>query len=163
MSGIANDKGSGSGVCPACAAPVTASWRFCPHCGAAVPAAPPQPQEREKAPWRNAFGGLAFGVIAAPIMIIVGVMLCLTGLGAILGVPLIIGGVLAPLAGPMIGLGELKGQCPWCGAAVSSIVNKPGFPCHACNRRIEIRKRKFVRGEEAPPAQPPTGKIEPAA
>ncbi len=140
-----------SRICSECATQITASWRFCPHCGASAPAAVPQPEEREKAPLRNAWSGLAFGVIAAPIMIIVGVMLCLTGLGAFLGVPLIIGGVLAPLAGPMIGLNELKGECPWCGAAVSSLVKKPGFPCHACNRRIDIRNRKFVKGEA--PAQ----------
>lgn len=140
--------------CPSCSAHLEPAWRFCPACGAAA-AAHPAPAahavDKEKAPLRKAFGGLLWGVIAAPIMIIVGMLLCLTGLGAFLGIPLIIGGALAPLAGPMIGLGELKGDCPWCGAAVTSILNKPGFACHACGRRIEIHDHKFVRAEAAQP------------
>jgi len=145
-------------VCSACAAPVTASWRFCPQCGtatspaAATPPASPHPThplETEKAPIRSAFGGLMWGVIATPVLIIVGAMLCLTGLGAILGIPLIICGALAPLAGPMIGMGELKGACPWCGAHVASFMRRPGFFCHACSRRIVIRKGKFAREETA--------------
>jgi hypothetical protein len=43
-------------------------------------------------------------------MIIAGIMLCLTGLGAFLGVPLIIGGIIAPLAGPLFGMGVVKGK-----------------------------------------------------
>lgn len=142
--------------CPSCSARLEPSWRFCPSCGAAHPAEHPLPHETEKMPVRKAFGGLLWGFIVAPIMIIVGALLCLTGLGAFLGIPLIAGGLLAPLAGPMIGLGELKGDCPWCGAAVTSILNKPGFACHACGRRIEIHDHKFVRGEaaEQPAAKP---------
>ena len=141
-------------LCPSCTANLEPSWRFCPNCGAAHPAQAAHAAhavDKEKAPLSKAFGGLLWGVIAAPIMIIVGVLLCLTGLGAILGIPLIIGGVLAPLAGPMIGLGELKGSCPWCGIAVTSILSKSGFYCHACSKRIDIRDRKFVCGEDARP------------
>jgi DNA-directed RNA polymerase subunit RPC12/RpoP len=126
------------------------SWRFCPSCGAAIAAEVPEPAPRpaaEKAPVQGAYSGLLFGVVAAPIMIIVGTLLCLTGLGAILGIPMILGGALAPLLGPLIGLGELKGKCPWCGAPVSSILNIPGFNCRACNNRIVLRKRKFTRAE----------------
>jgi hypothetical protein len=90
-----------------------------------------------------------WGVIATPVLIIVGIMLCLTGLGAILGIPLIVCGVIAPLAGPMIGLGELKGACPWCGAHVASFMKRPGFFCHACSKRIAIRRGKFAREETA--------------
>lgn len=139
-------------VCSACATPMTASWRFCPNCGVAAPAQPAHAAlaiDKEKAPVRDAFGGLMWGVIAAPIMIIFGAMLCLTGLGAFLGVPMIIGGVLAPLAGPMIGLGEFKGACPWCGVAVASFIKRPGFFCHACSRRIAIHNGKFAREETA--------------
>jgi len=70
-------------------------------------------------------------------------MLCLTGLGAILGVPMILAAVFAPLLGPMIGLGALKGKCPWCGISVSSIANAKDFNCHACGKRIAIHRRTF--------------------
>lgn len=134
-----------SSACSACATPVTASWRFCPHCGAAIAPVTPTHPDKEPVPVRNAYTGLMWGLIVAPIMVIFGALLCLTGLGAILGIPLIIGGVLAPLAGPMIGISEAKGACPWCGAAVASFVKRPGFFCHACSRRIAIHDGKFVR------------------
>jgi DNA-directed RNA polymerase subunit RPC12/RpoP len=94
---------------------------------------------------QGAFSGLFFGMIVAPMCIIVGTMLCLTGLGAFLGVPMIIAGVLSPLLGPMIGIGELKGKCPWCGTALSNIVNAPGFNCHVCSKRIAVQNRQFVK------------------
>lgn len=134
------------GHCSKCSAQLQSPWRFCPHCGAAsaheaehkaVPAAP------EKAPAQGAFSGLLFGMLAVPILVIVGTMLCLTGLGAVLGVPMILAAVFAPLLGPMIGLGALKGKCPWCGTSVSSVANAKDFNCHACGKRIAIHHRTF--------------------
>jgi DNA-directed RNA polymerase subunit RPC12/RpoP len=94
---------------------------------------------------KGAFSGLLLGVIVTPICIIVGTMLCLTGLGAILGIPMIIGGVLAPLLGPMIVIGEPKGKCPWCGTKVSNVFNASGFDCHGCNKRIAVENRRFIK------------------
>jgi DNA-directed RNA polymerase subunit RPC12/RpoP len=93
----------------------------------------------------GAFGGLAVGLLAAPVLIILGTLLCLTGLGAILGVPLILGAIFAPLLGPMIGLGALKGNCPWCGEQLGAIASKQSFDCSHCKQRVLIRNRKFVR------------------
>jgi DNA-directed RNA polymerase subunit RPC12/RpoP len=86
-------------------------------------------------------------MLAVPILAIVGTMLCLTGLGAILGVPMIAAAILAPLLGPMIGIGVLHGACPWCGTRIHSIITVPRFYCHACSKRIAIEKRKFLRVE----------------
>jgi predicted RNA-binding Zn-ribbon protein involved in translation (DUF1610 family) len=94
---------------------------------------------------RSAFSGLFLGVIVTPICIIVGTMLCLTGLGAFLGVPIIIGGVLAPILGPMIVIGEPKGKCPWCGTKVSNVFNAASFDCHECGKRIDAQNRRFVK------------------
>jgi hypothetical protein len=128
------------------------AWKFCPHCGvaAAVEAqvemsAPPELEVHEKSSLPGAFTGLLFGMLAVPILAIVGTMLCLTGLGAILGIPMILAAVLAPLLGPMVGLGALKGKCPWCAIAVSSVANKNDFNCHGCGQRISIRHREFVK------------------
>jgi DNA-directed RNA polymerase subunit RPC12/RpoP len=106
-----------------------------------------EPHVTERAPVKGAFGGLLFGMLAVPILVIVGTMLCLTGLGAILGIPMILAAVCAPLMGPMIGLGALKGKCPWCGVQVSSIANARDFDCHNCGRRIAIRHREFVSAQ----------------
>jgi hypothetical protein len=103
-----------------------------------------EPEKLEKSPAPGAFGGLLFGMLAVPILVIVGTMLCLTGLGAILGIPMILAAVIAPLLGPMIGMGALKGTCPWCGVAISSVANSKDFDCHGCGRRIAIRHREFI-------------------
>jgi DNA-directed RNA polymerase subunit RPC12/RpoP len=77
--------------------------------------------------------------------IIVGTMLCLTGLGALLGVPMIIAGILSPLLGPMISIGEPKGKCPWCATSVSNVFNASGFECHVCSKKIMVRNQRFIR------------------
>jgi ribosomal protein S27AE len=123
-------------------------WKFCPDCGAAskheaVKAI--EPVEHEKAPVQGAFSGLLFGMIVAPMLLIVGTLLCLTGLGAILGVPMILAAILSPLMGPMIGIGTLKGSCPWCGTAVNGVEHAKDFTCIACSQRIAIRHREFVK------------------
>jgi len=91
------------------------------------------------------FSGMFFGVIVTPMCLIVGTMLCLTGLGAILGVPVIIGGILAPILGPMICLGEPKGKCPWCGTKVTNVFNASSFDCHECGKRIDAHDRHFIK------------------
>jgi DNA-directed RNA polymerase subunit RPC12/RpoP len=135
------------GLCLKCGERVAAPWSFCPHCGIAIPPETPaqtSPHAAEKAPVQGAFGGLLLGMLAAPMLIIVGTLLCLTGLGAFLGVPLILGAVFAPLLGPLIGFGALTGKCPWCGSPVSSVSSAKDFECRACNGKIAIRNRKFV-------------------
>jgi DNA-directed RNA polymerase subunit RPC12/RpoP len=134
------------GPCPKCGAHLSASFVFCPACGTTVASLihrePPPP---EKAPVKQAFSGMVLGAIVAPAMIITGVMLCCTLLGAFLGVPLIIGGALAPVVGPMVGVHSLRGNCPWCGAKVSSLNAKGSFECDACRKRVEVKDHKFVQ------------------
>ncbi len=129
-------------ACSHCGARIESPWSFCPHCGAAAgheDVEKPAPREHQNAPLRGAFGGMLFGVLAAPVLIIVGGMLCLTWLGAIAGIPMILAGIISPLAGPLLGMGELKGPCPWCGAAVSCIGLIDGFSCPSCGQRIAIK------------------------
>ena len=139
------------GLCSKCGAHLVSPWKFCPRCGTAITHEIQHvPPPEEKAPLVGAFGGFFLGVIVAPMMIIVGTMLCLTGLGAFAGVPLIIIGILAPLLGPQFGYGMLKGKCPWCGATIrSGMAHAKGFYCHACSNRIVIQDRQFIRATEA--------------
>jgi len=131
-------------LCLQCQAHLDPAWNFCPVCAAPAPQVPQEKPEIEKAPVKSAYSGLLLGLIATPILLIVGSLLCLTGLGALLGVPMIVCGILAPLAGPMIGFVSLRGKCPWCGAQVSSLNSTQSFDCDACHRRIAIRNEKFV-------------------
>jgi len=138
------------GHCLKCKAELDSQWKFCPLCGAASTEEAHkkmEPEGHEKAPVQGAFSGLLFGMIAVPLLVIVGTMLCLTGLGAILGIPMILAAVFSPLLGPMIGIGTVKGQCPWCGTAVNSIANGKDFTCLECSRRISVRHRDFVKAD----------------
>jgi DNA-directed RNA polymerase subunit RPC12/RpoP len=140
------------GLCSKCGLEQESSWKFCPYCGIESVQAiqvhevqhKAESAEPEKAPARGAFAGLFFGMLAVPILVIVGTMLCLTGLGAILGIPMILAAVFAPLMGPMFGLQALKGPCPWCGVGISTIANAKDFDCHSCGKRIAIKSRVFV-------------------
>jgi len=136
--------------CSKCSAQLAPAWSHCPFCGTAKTqevVTPAVPGEIEKAPVRGAFSGLALGILVAPMLIIVGTMLCLTGLGAFLGIPMIVGAIFAPVLGPVIGFGALKGKCPWCGASVSSIRSLQSFDCSNCKQRIVVRLGRFVRVE----------------
>lgn len=89
--------------CGKCGEHLEAAWAFCPHCAARI-RHKVNPREHEKAPVKESFSGLVIGLIAAPMLIIAGGMICLTGLGVFLGIPLILLGVCAPLVGPMLGM-----------------------------------------------------------
>ncbi len=132
--------------CLKCGTHLEAEWSFCPHCGAGnQPPSPPAPRDHENAPVTGAFSGLLLGVIAAPVLIIAGALLCLTGLGAFAGVPMIIAGFFAPLAGPFFGSGSVSGKCPWCGAHISSLKHSKEFVCHACSQHVVVRNRELVK------------------
>jgi DNA-directed RNA polymerase subunit RPC12/RpoP len=132
--------------CQKCGAHISSPWSFCPTCGTRTqPHTQPAPPEHEKAPVKHAFSGLLFGLIVAPMCIIVGGMLCCTGLGAFLGVPVIIAGIFAPLIGPLLGIGEPRGKCPWCGVELNDVVNSPAFECHACKGKVLLQNSKFVK------------------
>ena len=139
-----------NGTCSKCGAHLEAPWKFCPQCGATCAQetgeiAHEHP-DHEKAPVRGAFSGLLLGLLAAPVLIIYGGMICLTGLGVFLGIPMIIAGVCAPLLGPLLGINALNGKCPWCGAAVGSVALFDRFSCPACSKQIVVRKRELLLG-----------------
>ncbi len=135
--------------CPKCATALDPHWSYCPHCSAVNPGAVhavSEPRKHERYPIRNAFGGLFFGVVVAPVCLIVGTMLTITGIGIFVGIPLIILGIFAPLLGSVLGLNELNGKCPWCGTRIASIVNHTqDFACPACSRMIAVRDHELQK------------------
>jgi DNA-directed RNA polymerase subunit RPC12/RpoP len=127
--------------CSKCGKQLSLPWIFCPHCGFEVtPETHPEVvhAEPQKSSVPGAFGGLLFGVIAVPILIIVGTLLCLTGLGAFLGIPMILAAIIAPLAGPLLGIGEHKGKCPSCGTSVISVTDGQVHYCPTCAREFAL-------------------------
>jgi uncharacterized Zn finger protein (UPF0148 family) len=130
--------------CSRCGTEIAPHWIFCPHCGEHVPqeSHKAEPQQQEHIPARGAFGGLLYGLIAAPILITAGIMISLTGWGVFFGVPIIIMGILAPLAGPLFGMGKHKGKCPACGTVVITVGDGNVHDCPTCSA-------KFAVGEHA--------------
>jgi len=101
--------------CTHCGELFASNWVFCARCGAHIERPEPEPlehefapQEHEPAPVTGAYTGALFGIIAMPLALIFGIMLCITGWGIVIGIPIIILAILAPLMGPMIGLGAAK-------------------------------------------------------
>lgn len=76
-------------------------------------------------------------------MIPIGVALCLTGIGAIIGVPLIIAGLIMPFQG-LQRRKMLQGPCPWCRQPVRIGTAAVGFNCPACAKRIIVRSHNFI-------------------
>ena len=124
--------------CTQCNTNLEDAWSFCPRCGAhgAVPVA--TPREHQPVPHKGAYSGLVYGIVAAPILIAFGIMICLTGWGLFLGIPVIALGVLAPLAGPIFGLGEHQGKCPKCGMRVVSGPDQRAHACPHCGEQVAV-------------------------
>lgn len=139
-------------TCLKCAAHLESLWKFCPHCGAAsaseAPKAAPLPQAHENAPAKSGFSGLLLGFLAAPVLIIYGTLICLmVGPWMVLGIPMIIAGICAPVVGPLIAISAVRGECPWCGVKISNLGPLDAFYCYACSKRIVTRKGELARAE----------------
>jgi predicted RNA-binding Zn-ribbon protein involved in translation (DUF1610 family) len=123
--------------CSKCGSHLAASWTFCPQCGTSIAHDKPQ-RDHQHHPARGAFGGLYFGLVAAPVLIFPGVLLCLLGWGVFLGVPMIVLGVIAPLLGPVMGMTEHRGKCPSCGTRMISVDDGKAHECPVCCEKFAI-------------------------
>ena len=65
-------------------------------------------------------------------------MICLTGWGVFLGVPVIVIGILAPLAGPLFGMSEHTAKCPECGTRVITLADGKMHACPRCNASFAV-------------------------
>jgi len=131
--------------CGKCGVALALASSFCPQCGASI-AHQKHELIQQPVPARGAFSGMYIGLIAAPILIISGVMLCLTGWGVFFGVPFILLGILAPLFGPIVGMGEHLGKCPECGTRMISIDDSKAHECPVCTQRFAVSDHHTVAG-----------------
>ncbi len=133
--------------CSKCGMHLPSPGGFCPNCGAAV-AHQSLPTEHKHHRARGAFGGMFYGLIAAPILIIPGILLCLLGWGLVLGVPMILLGILLPFAGSIYGMGEHKGKCPSCGTRMISFEDGKKHACPVCNATFAMEDQHTVGLDE---------------
>jgi len=124
--------------CQKCGLVVMREWRFCPQCGGSIEHEKHEAQLHLPVPSKGAFSGMYIGLVAAPILIISGVMLCLTGWGIFFGIPFILLGILAPLFGPLVGMREHRGKCPSCGTRMISIADSKQHECPVCSEKFAI-------------------------
>ena len=124
--------------CTHCGKSLSSPWSFCPHCGVPITHPTHLESRHEHHPARGAFGGLLYGLFAVPILIIPGILLCLLGWGIFLGVPMIVMGILAPLVGPVFGMGEYRAKCPSCGTSVLTVSDGKVHDCPVCNRAFGV-------------------------
>ena len=130
--------------CLKCGLVVAPVWSFCPQCGTSIEHEMHLHREHRPMPSKGAFGGMYIGMVAAPILIISGVMLCLTGWGIFFGVPFILLGILAPLYGPLVGMREHRGKCPFCGTRMISIADSKEHDCPVCNKKFAIEEQGHI-------------------
>jgi len=75
----------------------------------------------------------------------IGIVLCFTGIGAILGFPIILGSLVLTLLGFFVK--KIDGKCPYCQHNISVDSSKAGLNCDACANRIVIRNNMLCRIE----------------
>ncbi len=81
--------------------------------------------------WRDKFAGLT--------SLVVGLGFCATGVGIVLGIPLITSGLSL-----LQDHEKLEGPCPHCGSKVAVLLDGPTrFACSACHQSIQVKARKF--------------------
>jgi DNA-directed RNA polymerase subunit RPC12/RpoP len=82
--------------------------------------------------------GVALGFAGVQLL---GAILCLTVVGAVIGIPLWIGGYRQQRRVLKAGL---RGPCPYCGSSVTASSLMPGVKCLACKKRIVVKGNQFV-------------------
>lgn len=103
-------------------------------------------------------------------LLIAGVLLSLTGIGAIIGIPMIIMAFVTmglnstsssirsltasiekstnKMAAANAQRGALKGNCPYCDQEITCLPATPGLDCPACNQRVIVRNNSFLTLED---------------
>jgi len=153
---LAGTRGLRMRKCPFCAEDIQDSAIVCRHCGRELTATPADLRvargpgasgvtETTSAKGQGAASGFAVGLAGSGCLFMAGLLLTFTGIGALIGIPMILGAVLLPFIGALVGLGTIKGPCPHCGQSITAQSAQPGIDCQACKRRIVIREKRFFK------------------
>jgi DNA-directed RNA polymerase subunit RPC12/RpoP len=95
--------------------------------------------------FKNTLLGTIGGIGLGGALIVLGILLSLTGLGAIIGIPVAFIGFVMALSGPFSGFFVLEGPCPYCGTQITTSKTKQGVTCGGCKQRVLIRDKQLVK------------------
>lgn len=73
------------------------------------------------------------------VIVPIGTVLCLTGIGMVLGIPLVLLGLVLPITLPLLGRLRRVGACPHCGTNVIIFIGATAATCPDCHRRLLVR------------------------
>ena len=78
-----------------------------------------------------------------------GVTFVFTGLGALVGIPLIVAGLVAPffLLRSFFARQKVRGRCPYCGAQIIIEEHLRETDCPSCQKHLEVREKKVFKVE----------------
>lgn len=133
-------------LCKRCGTQHATGIRYCSRCGTATLSA------GAGVNGAGMLAGVAAGSAISVVFIAFGLLLCLTGIGLVLGVPFILAGLVSPVMGLLKGaaakrIQRCRGNCPWCAYTVTG--SAPGFNCPACRNRILVRGNVFSKAPTA--------------
>ena len=141
--------------------------RACPRCGAGLRVSPkgeeycpvlscrwPKPQSREQiakrsrgSGWVGAILGFCVGCFVMIVEIVIGAILTATGIGAILGIPILLLSPLSPFIGLWYGSKSFTGECPYCRGSVFIFGGSQSVTCPHCGQQIIVQGQDLYRIE----------------
>ena len=87
--------------------------------------------------------GWLTGTMTGFILIVIGVLVSLTGISLIIGLPLMLAGIAYPFLSRHI----IRGRCPDCGNMISTLGSKSAVTCRACGKSIINQNKKLINAE----------------
>lgn len=82
---------------------------------------------------------LGFGIVGGGALVFLGFLLCLTIIGAIFGIPMILAGLALIIVSPFGGLAVLavkKAECPYCHNMLGFNGRTKAIDCRYCKKRL---------------------------
>jgi DNA-directed RNA polymerase subunit RPC12/RpoP len=92
----------------------------------------------------NGLGGGVVGLFLGLLMIVIGILLCLTIIGAIIGIPMILAGVVMPFGIALGALGLRNQKCPYCQNKVAVGLGMKALTCRYCKKRLLVKDKELV-------------------